>query len=127
MATTTAFPEILRIEVMDLDAGEVAVVAQLDRMPSKVWVDRLRQGVGSTPGLEEVVVRPDGYWLFFVGFGSALGPAMHNRVAQLIAQASVSGRNSPTSKTRAGSRNTSPTKNVNQPFPSGSQAHAAQL
>ncbi len=127
MATTTPVPVVVRIEVMDLDAGEVAVVAQLDQEPSKVWVDRLRQVVDSTPGMEEVVVRPDGYWLFFVGFGSALGSAIHNRVAQLIGQAGVSGRNPPASKPRAGRRNSSPIRNVSQPFQPGSQAHAAQL
>lgn len=85
MATAALAPEVLRIEVMDLDAGEVAVVAQLDREPSSEWVDHLRDIVDSTPGMEEVAVRLDGYWLFFVGFGSAYGSATHNRVARLVA------------------------------------------
>lgn len=85
MATVNCLPEVLRIEVMDLDAGDVAVVAQLDQEPSNEWMGHLRRIIASTPEMEEVVVRQDRYWLFFVGFGLATGLATHNRVARLIA------------------------------------------
>lgn len=61
MASSNPAPEVVRIEVMDLDAGEVAVIAQLAQQPPTEWVEDLRRIVDSTPGMEEVAVRLDGY------------------------------------------------------------------
>ncbi|WP_457321421.1 hypothetical protein [Stenotrophomonas sp. P5_B8] len=128
MASSNPAPEVVRIEVMDLDAGEVAVVAQLDQQPPTEWVEGLCRIVDSTPGMEEVAVRLDGYWLFFVGFGAGSGSAIHHRVAQLIASARDLGRGPrPAKKPRAASKKETPTPIADQRYTEGAAIHALQV
>lgn len=128
MVTSIPAPEVVRIEVMDLDAGEVAAIAQLDQQRPAEWVEGLCHTVDSTPGMEEVEVRLGRYWLFFVGFGAGSNSAIHHRVAQLISSARDSGRGSrPAMKPRAASNKETPTHIADQRFTEVAATHALQL
>lgn len=83
-STKSAFPHVLRIETMSLDLGELAVVVELDQVPSTAWTKALGKALGNEEGLEEATARFDGRFVYVVGLEPGLRGAVQ-RVSRALA------------------------------------------
>jgi len=83
-AETVKTPRILRVEVMPLDCGEIAVVVELASAPGRAWEKALKRVLSETEGLESAQSRCDGRFVYIIGIEPGGRGTLH-RVNQVLA------------------------------------------
>lgn len=85
-ASHTSFkaPQVLRIETMSLDLGEMAVVIELDAAPPRAWAHALDKALLQGEGLEDASARFDGRFVYIIGLEPELRGAVQ-RVSRVLA------------------------------------------
>lgn len=85
-AETVRTPRILRVEVMQLDCGETAVVVELASAPGRAWEKTLKRVLVEAEGLESAQSRCDGRFVYIIGIEPGGRGTLH-RVNQVLAAA----------------------------------------
>lgn len=81
---TFPLPQVLRIETMSLDLGELAVVVELERAPPRGWVTALDKALAHAEGLEDASARFDGRFVYIIGLEPGLRGTVQ-RVSRVLA------------------------------------------
>jgi len=79
-----SIPKVLRLEVMQLDFGEAAVVVELASEPPKRWLEALKREMANTEGLESASAKFDGCFVYVLGLEPGIGGAVR-QVSRLLA------------------------------------------
>lgn len=85
-AQRSACPHPLRLEAMELDNGETAVVAEMDVAPRATWVGALKRALAHAEGMEEISLQVEGHRIYFLGAFPGRGNAAHH-IARALCQA----------------------------------------